>query len=163
MELIDRLLEHDRWGTTQLLEVSRTLTDEQLDQPFDIGHQTLRETFQHMIYNTSFWTGLMLGQPFEPERELPGYDRSLAALSDWHDQSQATLAAFARRVCEEQRLEETFTDHFDGQLTFGGAILHVILHNDEHRTEVLHILGRLGVADLPEVDHALWDYKRRGF
>jgi uncharacterized damage-inducible protein DinB len=47
-------------------------------------------------------------------------------------------------------------------MTFGGAILHVILHNAEHRTEVLHILERLGVPNLPEIDHALWDYKRRG-
>jgi uncharacterized damage-inducible protein DinB len=48
-------------------------------------------------------------------------------------------------------------------VTFGGAILHVVLHNAEHRTEVLYMLERLGVADLPEIDHELWDFKRRGF
>jgi hypothetical protein len=45
MELLDRLLEHDRWATAQLQELSRVLTDTQLDQPFDIGHQTVRVTF----------------------------------------------------------------------------------------------------------------------
>ncbi|HEY7036700.1 MAG TPA: hypothetical protein VH482_35560 [Thermomicrobiales bacterium] len=45
----------------------------------------------------------------------------------------------------------------------GGAILHVPFYNTEHRTEALHILARLGVPDLPEVDHGLWDFKRRGF
>ena len=28
----------------------------------------------------------------------------------------------------------------------------------EHRTEVLHILDRLGVPDLPEVDLGVWDH-----
>ena len=72
------------------------------------------------------------------------------------------FAGLARRVRDEMRIDETFTDHYDSPMTFGGAILHVILHNAEHRTEVLHIFERLGVQGLPEIDHALWDYKRRG-
>jgi len=47
-------------------------------------------------------------------------------------------------------------------MTFGGAIVHVVLHNAEHRTEALHILERVGAPDLPEVDHGLWDHERRG-
>jgi hypothetical protein len=38
----------------------------------------------------------------------------------------------------------------------------VILHHAEHRSEVLHILERLGVPGLPEVDHGLWDFVSRG-
>ena len=48
-------------------------------------------------------------------------------------------------------------------MTFGGAILHVVLHNEGHRVEALHVLQRLGVPDLREVDHGLWDFDRRGF
>src|SRR5690349_13120004 len=69
MDLLDRLLEHDRWATTQLLELCRGLTDAQLDQPFDVGHRTLRATLDHQIPNLDFWTGLMTGQPVE---ERPG-------------------------------------------------------------------------------------------
>ena len=43
----------------QLLDLSRGLTDAQFDQAFDIGHQTLRATFVHMIFNVEFWTALM--------------------------------------------------------------------------------------------------------
>jgi uncharacterized damage-inducible protein DinB len=158
MELLDRLLEHDRWATDQLLELSRDLTDAQLDQAFDIGHRTLRATFEHMIFNVAFWTGLMAGQPVDAWHD----DRSLAALIDRHERSFATLATLARRVRDEQRLEDTFVDHFDTHMTFGGAIIHIVLHNAEHRSEALHILERLGVPDLPEIDHGLWDFKRRG-
>jgi carboxymethylenebutenolidase len=159
MDLLDRLLGHDRWATTQLLDLSRGLTDAQLDQPFDIGHRTLRATFDHMILNVDFWTAVMIGQPIEYQRE----PSSVAALIADHERSEATFSAFARRVRDEQRLDDTFVDHYGAPMTFGGAILHVVLHNDEHRTEALHILQRLGVLGELEVDHGLWDFKRRGF
>jgi uncharacterized damage-inducible protein DinB len=61
----------------------------------------------------------------------------------------------------EQSLDDTFGDDFGGQMTFGGGIVHVVLHNAEHRSEVLHILQRLGVRGLPEIDHGLWDQTAR--
>ena len=56
MDLLDRLLGHDHWATAKLLDLSRGLTDEHLDLPFDVGHQTLRATFEHMSFNVEFWT-----------------------------------------------------------------------------------------------------------
>jgi uncharacterized damage-inducible protein DinB len=158
MDLLDRLLDHDHWATLQLLDVSRGLTDAQLDQPFDIGHRTLRATFGHMIFNVEFWTAAMAGQPFDARPD----DGPPAALRERHERACAAFATLARRVRDEQRLDDTFVDHFGERMTFGGAILHVVLHDAEHRGEALHILDRLGVPDLPEVDHGLWDFKRRG-
>ena len=159
MDLLDRLLEHDHWATAQLLELSRGLTEAQLDQEFDIGHRSLRATFGHMIFNVEFWTGLMTGQAINEQHDRD----SLVAMIDWHERAYATFASFARQTRDAQRLEDTFVDHFDTRMTFGGAIIHVVLHDAEHRSEALHILERLGVAKLPEVDHGLWDFKRRGF
>ena len=158
MDLLDRLLGHDHWATARLLDLSRRLTDAQLDQPFDVGHRTLRATFEHMIFNVEFWTAVMAGQPADAQRD----DRSLGALTERHERSYAAFAALARRVRDEQRLDDTFVDHFGGRMTFGGAIVHVALHDAEHRSEALHILERLGVPDLPEVDHGLWDQTARG-
>ena len=158
MDLLDRLLEHDRWATDQLLDLSRGLTDAQLDQEFDVGHRSLRATFEHMIFNVAFWTALMAGQPVDAPQE----DRSLAALSERHARSYATFATLARQLRDEQRLDDTFVDHYAAHKSFGGTIIHVVLHNAEHRSEALHILERLGVPDLPEVDHGLWDHKTRG-
>ena len=155
MDLLDRLLEHDHWATTQLLELSRGLTGAQLDQEFDIGHRSLRGTFEHIIVNIGFWTLLMTGQPIDGRP----VDGSLAALSDRHERSYATFATLARQLRDEQRLDDTFIDHYDARKSFGGTILHVVLHNAEHRTEVLHILEHLDLPDVPEVDHGLWDYE----
>ena len=83
-------------------------------------------------------------------------------MTERHERSYAAFAALPRRVRDEQRLDDTFVDHFGGRMTFGGAIVHVVLHEAEHRSEALHILERLGVPDLPEVDHGLWDQTARG-
>lgn len=58
MDLLDRLLSHDRWTTAQLLERCRELQPEEWTQSFDVGHQTLAATFQHMPGNLQVWTDL---------------------------------------------------------------------------------------------------------
>ena len=156
-------MQHDDWGTTSLLELSQTLTDAQLDEEFDIGHRSLRATLEHIVYNTEFWTSVIIGQliAYRPRSDTP-----VDELIERHKLSYSKFQTLARQVHDEQRLEETFTDHHGGPMTLGGAIVHVILHSAEHRTEAAHILQRLDAADLPntvEFDHGLWDYVRRGF
>ena len=142
MDLLDGLLDHDRWATTTLLGVCRQLTDDQFDQEFDVGHRTLRATFAHMIFNLDFWTRLMEGQPSKQPPDNP----TRATLEQRFEQDFATFADFARRVRDEHRLDQTYLDHYKVIKSLGGTILMVILHNTEHRTEVLHILARLGVT-----------------
>jgi uncharacterized damage-inducible protein DinB len=159
MDLLDRLLGHDHWTTAQFLALSRGLTDAQLDQEFDIGHQTVRATFEHMSSVVEFWTAVMTGQPVDGAGNGPGEGRSLAALLDHHERAYATFAAFARQVRDEQRLEDTFVDE---PVTLGSTILHVILHNAQHRGEALHLLERLGVPDLPEGNPLDWELATQG-
>jgi uncharacterized damage-inducible protein DinB len=162
MDLLDLLLDHDHWATARLLEVSGGLTDAQLDRAFDVGHRTLRETFGHMILNVPFWTAFLAGQPADGgySADAQPDDRSPAVLSDHHERAYAAFASAARRLRDEQRLEETFVDHYAVRKSFGGTILMVVEHNEGHRFEALHILERLGVTDLPEVDLGAWEYLR---
>jgi len=161
MDVLDRLLEHDRWATTELLALATTLTDTQLDQEVDAGHRTVRATLEHIVENIDGWLARMTGTP-PPD---PGDDRSIATLAAWHTRAWAAFAAFARQIQAEQRLDDTFHDPFGGDMTYGGAILHVILHDEDHRVETLHILNRLdppAFTEAPEYDFGLWDYVRRG-
>lgn len=161
MDLLDRLLDHDRWATATLLEASRRLADAQLDQPFDIGHGTLRATFDHLIANMPFWTGFMTGESaaaleaaYEGER-----DRSLPALAERFARDFDAFAALARRLRDEGRLDETFVDHHGVKKSMAGTVLMVVEHNVEHRAEIAHMLARVGVPEVPEVDHGVWDYR----
>lgn len=179
MDVLDRLLDHDRWATSDLLARCRTLTDAQLDQPFDIGHRTLRATFEHYIPNVAFWAGLM-GAPLDgappgsgsvgsliADRERADAargPRSIDALIAAHERGYDAFADIARRARDEGRLDEPFFDDSGYPFAYGGVILMVILHDEGHRTEIVHILARLGVPELVgvEVDHGLWDFARRG-
>lgn len=161
MDLLDLLLDHDQWATRRLLDASAGLTDAQWGQPFDIGHRSLRATFAHIIFNVPFWTAIMTRGTADGEysTDNPPDDLSLAALIEHHERTFADFAAAARRLRDADRLAQTFVDHYDVRKSFGGTILMVIEHDAEHRTEVLHILERLGVPNLPEVDLGVWDYR----
>ncbi len=157
MDLLDRLLEHDRWATSQLLVKCQSLSDAQLDEEFDIGHRSLRATIEHLIFNIEAWSALMAAQPMA----TPSGDRSLAALISRYERADDAFMVLARRLRDEGRLDETFSDAYGGEMRNGGGIVHVVLHNEGHRVEIIHILARLGLPDI-EVDHGLWDFVDRG-
>ena len=160
MDLIDRMLDHDDWANRQILGLCRDLTDAHLDQTFDIGHETLRATLTHMIFTVGFWTSLMHGQ--KPEyRDYP-HDASIATLTEVYERSYPEFVSIARRAREEQRLDDTYQDHYDLPTSFGGTLIQIVQHNLEHRTESLHILKRLGISDLPEIDFLLWEHVTKG-
>lgn len=157
MDLLDRLLGHDRWATERLLARCASLSDEQLDARFDIGLGSVRATFVHMIANSEAWTAAMKETPYAWPTESAG----VASLIGWYAAAHESFASFARDCVASGRLDEAFTDHWGEQMTFSGAILHVVLHNEGHRNEIVHMLLRLGCGEI-EVDHALWDHVSRG-
>ncbi len=99
MDLLDRLLGHDRWTTAQLLERCRELRTEQWTQSFDLGHQTLQATFQHMIGNVRVWTDLMAARPMQQSS-----DEALSTANDLIAAWQSAYDAFAM-LARESRLD----------------------------------------------------------
>ena len=53
MDFLDRMLDHEEWAMAKLFDASAGLSDEQLDQPFDLGHGTVRATFEHIVNETT--------------------------------------------------------------------------------------------------------------
>jgi len=161
LDLLDRLLEHDAWTTRRVLEFAKTLTDEQLDQDFDIGHRTVRETVQHMIGNIEVWTDLMAARPV---RRTPTARPSIVELRRRLEAALSDFAQVAREFRDAQRLSDTYVDVLDQppqQKSYAGTILHVITHDHMHRAEILHMLQRLGVQGLIEGDVLSWEATRK--
>jgi uncharacterized damage-inducible protein DinB len=159
VDLLDRLLGHDAWTTRQLLLRCRDLTDDQLNTRVDAGHETVYATLVHMIGNVRTWTDLMSGTPVPPDA-ASWQNLSVAELIARHDAAAADFAALARRLQADGRLDDRWIDTLDDPptaKTYGGAIAHVITHNMHHRSELLHILHRLAVPDLPEGDVLSWE------
>jgi uncharacterized damage-inducible protein DinB len=156
MDLLDRMLGHDRWATAQLLDLSRGLTDAQLDQEFDIGRRSLRETFNHMITTVNFWTRRMSGEPAMPDRDSRC---PIAELIELHERYHAAFATLARRVHDDGRLDETFNDHYGYSQSLGATVIQVMHHNAQHRSEVRHMLVRLDVPGLRgDLDPQEWEW-----
>jgi uncharacterized damage-inducible protein DinB len=155
MDLLDRLLGHDAWTTRQLLEIAATLSDDQLDRPFDIGHRTLRATFIHLVGNVEVWSALIAGAPIErpTDTSIPGLIRRL-------DEGAARLRSVARAVADRDGWDERWIDHLDRpprEKTYGAAVAHVITHSMHHRAQVLYLLRLSGVTNLPEGDVFSWE------
>jgi len=164
MDLLDRLLGHDYATTRHLLVLSGDLSDAALDRPFDIGHETLRRTFVHIIGNMEVWTDLIRERPVRPRPEPGSAVDSAAGLLARLDAAAPDFAGIARQVADEGRWDDLWTDVLDDpprQKTYGGAIGHLITHSMHHRGEVLHILARLGVPDRPEGDLLGWEMRSR--
>jgi uncharacterized damage-inducible protein DinB len=158
MDILDRMLGHDEWTTRQLIELCRGLTPEQMRQDFRLGPGSLDKVWQHMLGNVYTWTDLMLERSIR-ERPVPP-DMSVDDWLVYHAAGYAEFAAFARKARDEGRLDATYTDVLDkppARKTFGGTITHVITHNMHHRCEAMHMLGRLGVANLIEGDALSWE------
>ena len=160
MNMLDRLLGHDLDTTRELLQLCLDLSDEQMDRVFDAGWGTLCKTFNHMISNIEVWTDLMMQRPIQSMADK----ESVAELLERLERSYAQFADFARQVEREGRLDELWTDVLDvppADKSFGGAIGHVITHNMHHRAEVLHMMHRLDMQNIPEGDLMGWDQRKR--
>lgn len=155
MDLLNRLLGHDAWTTHQLLLLCQNLNDEQLDRQFDIGHRTVRATLLHIIRNMEVWADLMGGQTVRTSQ-----GSSVSAMIERLDRAGADLARLARAVAERGGWDERFVDALDSppvEKTYGGGIAHVITHSMHHRAQLLYLLRRLGVENLPEGDVLSWE------
>lgn len=157
MDLLDRLLGHDSWTTRQLLDLAGRLDEEQLDQEFDIGHRTVRRTFEHIIWNIECWTDQMKGNTVR-SRAAP--NQSLAFLRERHDTASSEFFRYACEVVDQQRLDKTFLDTLDDppkEKSLGGVIVHLATHGMHHRAQLLFMMRRLGVENLPEGDTLSWE------
>ena len=157
LDLLDRLLEHDAWTTGRVFEFAVALNDELLDQEFDVGHRTVRETARHMIGNIEVWTDLMKGRPM---RQMPTENQSIYELQQRFEAAFSDFAQVARGIRDARRLNDLYVDVLDQppqKKSYGGTILHVITHDHMHRAEILHMLERLGVQGLIEGDVLSWE------
>jgi uncharacterized damage-inducible protein DinB len=160
MDILERLLAHDAWTTRQVLLLCQGLSDEQLDRDFDIGHRTLRATWAHLIGNLQVWTDLMAEREVPRTGQAPTWAASPATLLAAWEAAMADFTALARDLAAAGRLDDSYTDTLDDpprRKTFGGTIAHLLTHDMHHRGEILHILQRLGVPNLPEGDVLGWE------
>ena len=162
MDMIDRLVGHDLWTTGEVLRRCGELTDAQLDQDFDIDHRTVRATLIHMIANMETWASLMEPPPASVTQRL--WKDSIESQTERYRAAGEKFRTVAKRIAHDGRLEERFLDFLDEpprEKPNGAGIAHVITHDMHHRAQVLYMLDKLGLTDLPEGDLLGWEMSYR--
>ncbi len=106
--ILDRLLQHDAWTTSQLLQMCLQLSDDQFDREFDIGHRTLRATFDHVIHNMEVWSALMSELTYSRSS-----DQSVAGLSKRLEHAAQRLSSLAESIDQRDAWNATLVDHME--------------------------------------------------
>ena len=154
MDQNERLLGHDRWMSNLMYDAASKLDDSALDQDFDIGHRTVRQTLDHIAVGIELWTSLMRGESEKWEPNPTDVETMRARQTAAYDEFEA----LARTLIADGRLDETFTDAWGYSQSMGATILHVILHSHVHRSDLLHMFQRLGFNAFTEGDPQEWEH-----
>jgi uncharacterized damage-inducible protein DinB len=160
MTLLDRLLGHDAWTTRQMLLLCRSMPNAQLDATFEMSHGSIRKTFLHIIRNMEAWADQMAGRPVRPNRNEEPDQRSIDGMLRRLDDAANDLRTVAKAVEARNGWDEVWLDPADEgyrEKSFGGTIAHVITHSMHHRAQLIFMLRKLGLTDIPEGDVLLWE------
>jgi len=165
LDLLDRLLAHDVWTTRQLLLAAQPLSDDQLDQRFDIDQRSLRECFDHIIENMEIWSDLMAERPVR-DGPADAQATTIAGLLARLGAAGQDFAALARRIARANAWDAVYMDTLDKPptpKTYGGTIAHLITHSMHHRAQAMYMLECLGVRDHVEGDVLGWESRAFGW
>ena len=164
MDLTDRLVEHDHWHTTRLLEQAAALSSDALDRPvrpglvvheFEGPEPDVRTMLERIVYTKEVWTAAIGGRDIPPRGE-----RSIAALQARLAAVQPQFAALVRRIRDRNEWDDAFVDALctpPVSFTFGSVIAHILDASVMRRNTVAGALRELGVRDAETRDPIEWE------
>lgn len=164
MDLSDRLVEHEHWHTTRLLEQAAALSDEALDRPvrpgwvvheFEGPEPDVRTILERIVFTKEVWTAAIGGRDVPPrdQRSIADLQARLAAV-------QPQFAALVRRIRDRNEWDDAFVDALctpPVSFTFGSVIAHILTVSVVRRQAVVDALRELGVRDAETRDPIEWE------
>lgn len=164
MDLTDRLIEHDHWHTTRLLEQAAALSDAALDRhvrpglvvhDFEGPEPDVRTMLERIVFTKEVWTAAIGGRDIPPRDE-----RSIAALQARLAAVQPQFSALVRRIRDRNEWDDAFVDALctpPVSFTFGSVIAHIVTVSLVRRQTVIGALRELGVTDAETRDPIEWE------
>ena len=157
-----RIFLHNNWANQKIIQVCKTLTDEQLDaDPTSVTYGSIRKTLVHMVAAQQRYLD-HLTLPFEVRRErvYPDFaaDESGAGeVFDLETVADSTGKAFFALALGKTNLFQSTQIHTpDGYIVEPWVLMvQVIVHGVEHREQIKSMLTALGITP-PEIDGWLY-------
>ena len=157
MDLFDIFSGQESWHTRRLLDLAKTLNDEQLDRPlqnqvkvfpWDGPDQSLRQILERMVQTKEVWAAALTGGSMPPIDNAPPEDRTPSAMLERMEKADAAFHSVLTDVRNRSAWDDTFVDALcepPETFTFGGMFAHVIIFNSYRRMLAIEALRRLGV------------------
>jgi AraC-like DNA-binding protein len=157
MDLFDIFSGQESWHTRRLLDLAKTLTDEQLDRPlqnqvkvfpWDGPDQSLRQILDRIVQTKEVWAAALTGGSMPPMDHAPPTDRTPSAMLARLDKVDAEFHGVLTDVRNRSAWDDTFVDALcepPESFTFGGMFAHVITFNAYRRMLAMDALRLLGV------------------
>jgi uncharacterized damage-inducible protein DinB len=145
------LARHKTWAALRLIEYCEALGDEQLDATIPGTYGTVRETLRHIVDSDEGYFSQLTRRPFRTRAEAAAFDRP-----DPMPDGPVPLAELAERVrglgplweamVEDPQLANREITTTDGlRVPAAVPLAQSIHHADDHRSQVMSILGALGL------------------
>jgi uncharacterized damage-inducible protein DinB len=137
------LCQHSTWATLRLIRHCQGLAAEDLDATIRGTYGTIRATLRHLVESEEGDLMDLTGERPEPLPDDPVALDTLAARIE-------RLGPRWERFAQDVELQEREIVTKDGLWRVTGAVplAAMVQHADEHRTQVLSILGARGHAEL---------------
>lgn len=144
--ILQDLFAHNDWANAKLYTLAADLSDEQLDEPREMGFGSLRNTLFHMLEAERVWLGRWRGEPGPPlERDAAGLpideirSRAIGVAAERNE-------LVAREAADNFTREVTFQDSQQNEWSFalGDLMNHVANHGIHHRAQALSFLKSFG-------------------
>ena len=157
MDLFDIFSGQESWHMRRLLDLAKTLTEEQLDRPlkdpikvfpWDSPDQSLRQILDRMVQTKEAWAAALTGCSMPLFDNAPPEHRTPSALLTRLEKADAAFHGVLTDVRNRSAWEDTFVDALcepPETFTFGGMFAHVIAFNAYRRMVAIDALRRLGV------------------
>ncbi|MEM6473644.1 MAG: DinB family protein [Planctomycetota bacterium] len=164
---VNRLHQHRSWVNVKLIDATSRLSDEQRHRRFEIGQGSVWQTLLHLVGAEYVWLETILGNddpvmPGDLPHELVGNQRGDDAIQTM-DELETFWANLDIRwwafvdALEPEDLQRPIvkrsTSSHAGQrraTSLMDVLLHVCTHAHYTTAQLINMLRRLGVAELPD-------------
>ncbi|MGD9688511.1 MAG: DinB family protein [Phycisphaerales bacterium] len=152
--LIKLQIDHNAWAIARIIRTARALPAAGLEQDFGIGPGPLRETIAHMIGAMFIFAANFDGGTMALPAEFETRSRTLDGLTSLLDEASVRLSRamlpFVQKA--DATTQVRWPTAARGTLPAFFAIAQVFDHGAHHRAQCKHMLKKLGVTALPDLD-----------